>query len=170
MLFRSPSCIGASPIQDGSAKSLLYDTIPDKGVIKVKLFKDSTTYDETVLFFNHKASTAYLFGEDAIYLKGFGQLSLSSISSEGNNLAINYLPYVPDMRVGLDVRTTQGGTLNLKVSYRKNIPASIQIWLKDGYQKDSLDLAKGNYSFQVNPKDTDSFGGKRFSLVLKGGH
>jgi hypothetical protein len=143
------------------------DTIPDKAALKVKLFKDNTAYDETMVIFNHLAKTNYDFHEDAVYLVGFGQVSLASISADGRDLAINSLPYTLAMPVSLDVRTKNDGIFYLGLSYENQIPPTIAVWIKDELLKDSADLRRGNYAFTISRTDTNSFGSKRFELVLR---
>ena len=64
------------------------DTIPDHSAFKIKLVKDSTSSDETMLTFNHLGSRIYSANNDAPYLQGFGQVSLASVSRDGVDLAI----------------------------------------------------------------------------------
>ncbi|MFI5161752.1 MAG: hypothetical protein ACHQHN_10775 [Sphingobacteriales bacterium] len=142
------------------------DTIPDKAAFKIKLLKDSSIADETMVYFNHLATCKYSSGGDAPYFLGFGQVSLASVSSDGVDLAINQVPYTPGMSIGLDVRTKTDGIYLLKISYNK-MPANIQIWIKDTYKKDSVNVCSGNYSFSAAKADTNSFGKKRFRLILK---
>jgi hypothetical protein len=145
------------------------DTIPDGACLKIKLVKDSTNYDETMIRFNHTATKAYNPGEDAVYLMGFGQEHLASLSYDSTDLAINSLQYMPDMSVGLDIHARLSGVYRLQLSYRKNIPSGIQVWLKDAYRKDSLEISHYNYYFDLYQADTASFGRNRFSLVIRPG-
>jgi hypothetical protein len=144
-----------------------FDTIPDRAAFKIKLLKDSSTADETMLYFSHLAQRKYSSAVDAPYFQGFGQVSLASVSSDGVDLAINQLPYTSGMSIGLDVNAKTDGIYSLKISYNHNVPPTIQIWLKDTYRKDSINVCSGNYSFNVTKADTNSFGRKRFSLVLR---
>jgi len=142
------------------------DTIPDSAMLKIKLGADSINTDETLFIFNHKSSPRYVFNEDAPYFQGFGQVSLASISSDGKDLAINGLPYTFGTSIGLDVHTKNNGIYFLEISYQKKIPSNTQIWIKDSYLKDSVDLCTRNCTFNVSKADTNSFGSKRFKLVL----
>jgi len=143
------------------------DTIPDKSAFKIKLVKDSTNSDETMLTFNHLATCKYSSSSDAPYFTGFGQVSLATVSSDGIDLAINQMPYTPGMSIGLDVRAKTDGAYQLQISYVHNMPANIQVWLKDNYLKDSVNVCLKKYSFKVITADTSSFGKKRFKLILK---
>lgn len=146
---------------------LKFDTIPDRAEFKIKLAKDSVHCDETLVFFNHKAVRTFSPDEDAQYLMGFGQVSLSTISDDGRDLAINAVPYSEGMSIGLDVRTKADGSYFLTMSYQNRIPAGIQIFLKDAYIKDSIDVRNANYHFSIRKIDTNTFGRSRFSLILK---
>ena len=143
------------------------DTIPDKSAFKIKLFKDSTISDETMLTFSHLATRKYSSSNDAPYFAGFGQVSLASISSDGIDLAINQMPYTPGMSIGLDVRAKTDGAYQLGISYQHQMPANIQVWLKDNYMKDSVNVCLKKYNFKVITADTSSFGKNRFRLILK---
>jgi hypothetical protein len=143
------------------------DTIPDKAAIGIKLSRDSINYDETMIVFNHQASAAYNSNEDAAYFQGFGQVSLATVSADGRSLAINSLPFTHGMAVGLDVKMKNDGAFTLVLSYQKNIPSSIVIWLKDRFVRDSVNIMAGPYLFTVQKADTNSFGRNRFSLVIQ---
>jgi hypothetical protein len=143
------------------------DTIANDAMLRIKLCKDSINTDETALMFKSTASVNYVNNEDARYFPGFGQVSLSSISGDGKNLAINCLPFTAGMSIGLDVETKTDGAYLLKVSYESDVPQSVQVWIRDSYLKDSVDLCQGNYQFNVTKADSATFGKKRFSVVLK---
>jgi hypothetical protein len=143
------------------------DTIPDNAQFKIKLGKDGINTDETAFVFDHLSSINYSGNEDAPYFVGFGQVSLASISADGIDLAINSLPYRPGMSIRLDIHTKTDGPYFLKMSYESKIPANIQAWLKDNYLKDSVNVRTGSYNFNVIKVDTNTFGSKRFELILK---
>ena len=143
------------------------DTIPDKSGLKLKLYQDSTISDETFIIFNHVSSPDYVFNEDAPYLNGFGHVNIANISRDGTDLAISSLPYSTGMSIGLDIHTKSSGSFFLRISGLYKMPADKQIWLKDNLQKDSIDLRLGNYGFKVDEADINSFGKKRFVLIIK---
>ena len=120
------------------------------------------------MFIFHKTSTlAFDFNADAAYFAGYGAESLSSISSDGQDLAIYNLPYVHNMAIGLDVNVQKDGAYTFAISYERKIPANIQIWVKDNYTNNSADVSSAKYTFNVIKADTNSFGNKRFQLVIK---
>jgi hypothetical protein len=145
-----------------------YDTIPDNAGLKIQLVKDKINTDETMIVFKHLAgnSSSGIDG-DAAYFPGYGQESLASVSSDGKDLAINFLPYTRGMAVNLDVNVKTSGAYFLKLSYENKIPSTIKIWLKDTFLKDSVDVRTANYNFTIDKADPNSFGNKRFMLILK---
>jgi hypothetical protein len=156
----------AAPLKYADVAELKKDTIPDKAAFKIKLVKDATDYDETMFIFDKTSSLDYDANVDAQYFTGFGQESLSSISPDGTNLAIYRLPYRPGMAVGLDVNMQSSGAYTLAISYEKNIPANVHIWVKDNYLNNSFDVTAKNYAFSVTKADANSYGSKRFELVI----
>lgn len=143
------------------------DTIAEKAAFIVQLVKDKDNYDATMFRFSNKASVDYVNNEDAAYFAGFGEESLASLSKDGRDLAINMLPYTPGMSVGLDVGSKKDGDYSFGISYESKIPPTLQIWIKDNYLKDSVNMCAGTYKFKVVKADPNSFGSKRFEVVLK---
>ncbi len=144
-----------------------HDTIPDMAAFKIKLVKDSVNSDETMFLFNHTASLNYDVNVDASYFPGYGAESLASISKDGVDMMSYSLPYKSGMEVDLDVNAKANGSLSLQLSYQRDIPANIQILVKDTYLKDSVDVRTANYNFKVSTADANSFGNKRFKLIIK---
>lgn len=149
------------------AVTAVLDTIPDKAVLKLKLVKDSVNYDETMFIFDHTASLLFDINDDAPYMSGYGPESLASMSSDGRDLIINTLPYKQGLSIGLDVGAKADGAFALQVSYLKNIPADIQVIVRDNYLKDSLDVRTGPYQFNIVKSDAATYGTSRFSLVFR---
>jgi hypothetical protein len=71
------------------------------------------------------------------------------------------------MSIGLFLTAKSDGPYTLKLDYQKNLPASAQIWLKDAYLKDSVNVRAKNYQFNINKTDTSSYGTQRFKLVIR---
>lgn len=144
-----------------------WDTIPDKAVFRLVLAADDINTDETIVSFNKASKTGYDANEDGVYFAGYGKVSLSSTSSDGKKLAINSLPYTPGMSIGLNVNAKQDGAYSLTVNYEKSLPANVQIWVKDAYLKDSVNVRANICKFNVSKADTASFGSSRFKLVIR---
>ncbi len=162
--------VSPTPTAPKTTAPVSADTLANLSAIKLKLVQDSTNNDETMFLFKKAASSNYDPAIDAEYFAGYGQVSLASISADGTDLAINTLPYTPNKAIKLDISTKNAGTYLFKISFERTIPANVQIWLKDAYAKDSLNVRTGNYQFQVLKSDSNSYGKKRFQLVLRAVH
>src|ERR1700712_731803 len=148
-------------------KAIQRDTIPDGGSFKVRIQKDSLSADETMVIFNHSASTMYINTQDAVYFPGYGIANIASLTSDGMPCAIQKLPYIKENPIGLSVRIKNDGIYILNLSYLNMVPPTIHVWLKDKYTQDSLDMRVGNYAFQVIKSDTNTYGTGRFKIVLR---
>jgi hypothetical protein len=138
--------------------------------LKLKLVKDSLNYDDIILGFRSTAKAAYDESEDATDLGGNGALeSLSSLSQDGFNLSINYQPLVKKTpEIPLLVDAVSSGSYKLSLTELQNIPALYQIWLKDAYKNDSVEVrVNPDYAFTMDKGIAATFGSKRFKLVLK---
>ena len=170
------SCVGKTDIAPepiklpppaGKSSVVKLDTIPDGAILKVRLQMDSTQIDETLLKFDHDAGIDYSNSRDAVYFQGFGVASLSSVSDDGVPCAIQTLPYLSGNPIRLKVGVKKDGIYLLKISYANNIPQDKNIWLKDAYKQDSLNLRLWNYRFNVFKTDTNTFGARRFTIVIR---
>jgi len=137
--------------------------------LRVNLAADSINKDETVIRFDNSSRTKYDINEDAQYLPGSGEVSLSSMTADSVPVAINDIPFPkPAQNIKLNVNTTIDGQFSLNMIDLKSIPVLFQVWLKDAYRNDSLDFRHNStYLFDVLHSDTNSFGSNRFSLVIR---
>jgi len=137
--------------------------------LRLQLAEDSVHTDDIYIGFNPDAKTQYVFNEDAAYKKGNGTVSLASISSDNEALAINKQPFPKQSAViGLEVNTQADGIYSLSMTEIKEIPELFDIWLMDAFKSDSLDMRhNATYTFNVLKSDTNTFGSKRFSLVIR---
>ncbi len=140
-----------------------------KGYLRLQLTKDAINSDNILIAFDPSASTAYVAGEDAPTLQGFGVVSLSSLSSDGVPLAINSTALTNrGLKVGLKIYARNDGIYSLDMKNIKNIPDMYDIWLIDNYRQDSLQYRTySKYNFNVITADTASFGSHRFKLVIR---
>ncbi len=124
--------------------------------------------DETIVAFNNQSKSAFVSSEDARYKVGTGKVSLSSLSSDNIQIAINQMPLaVKGDTIKLQVGATASGTYTLKMNKLIGIPQFYAIWLKDAITKDSVNMRTiPNYSFTVNTGDTTTFGANRFKLLI----
>ncbi len=144
----------------------LADTIADGASFKIRLWTDVTTYDETAFIFRHGANVNYVLNEDALYMPGMGDVSLASISTDGQLLAINTLPYHYHQKVHLDIETKTATAATLGMRSPVKIPSNLHVWLRDKFLGDSTDLTVANHNFNITA-DPNSFGNKRFVLLFK---
>ncbi|MGZ3879241.1 MAG: beta strand repeat-containing protein, partial [Mucilaginibacter sp.] len=137
--------------------------------LRLQLAKDSVNTDDMIIRFNESASRAYSPEVDALYKEGYGQVSLSSFSSDQMPLAISVQPLPKTSEtIALNVNTSADGNYQLNMKNITGIPQLYDIWLMDAYKKDSLDMRHNNtYSFDVIKSDTNTYGSKRFSLVIR---
>jgi hypothetical protein len=125
--------------------------------------------DETLILFKNGAKSDYIPEEDVKYFQGAGQVRLFSYSSNGFALVFNRQPF-PDKtsNIKLNVFTRSDGRYQLKMSEIAGVPKLYGIWLVDNLLKDSIDLRNNpSYSFNVSKADTNSFGGRRFKVIIK---
>lgn len=141
---------------------------PAKPLLRLQLAKDAISKDETIIILNSKAHTAYVQNEDAVYLKGIGAVNLSNMSSDRLPLAISQVPLPQNKQtIPLNITVNAAGPYTLNLTEIKNLPDIYDVWLMDGYTKDSLDIKHNpTYSFAVSA-DTASTGTNRFKLVIR---
>lgn len=146
------------------------DTIVNiTGFIKLELKKDTINQDNIVIYFTPKASTNFAPAEDAPLFSGFGNQSLSSISSDGIPLSVNELPLKQHGdRIRLDATAKTSGLYKLSLLQRDSIPRRYHIWLMDQLKKDSLDLSVHcSYNFDIVTTDTATYGKNRFAVKVR---
>ena len=138
--------------------------------LKLRLAKDSVNTDETVVRFNSQGNVNYVEGLDAPYKGGYGTVSLSGISKDNIDLAIDVIPLPHQQKetIGLNVIAKANGTYTLSLSDLVSVPQLYDVWLIDRYKKDSLDMRQyKTYAFDLKTSDTSSFGANRFALVIR---
>jgi trimeric autotransporter adhesin len=143
-------------------------TINTIQTMRLKMALDTINSDETIIAFNNQSKTTFVPAEDARYKVGSGKVSLSSLSSDNVQIAINQMPLaLKGDTIKLQVGATASGTYTLKMGAIKGIPAIYAIRLKDAFTKDSVNMrTTPNYSFTVNIGDTTTFGANRFKLLI----
>jgi len=139
------------------------------GSVRLQLAKDTINTDNILITFDPKAQTAYVPGEDAPTLQGFGVVSLSTLSSDNIPLSIYTTPLTPKgLNIGLRVNAQSDGIYSLSLMALKSVPEKYDLWLIDHYQKDSLEIRYNHtYAFNIFKADSGSFGSKRFKLVIR---
>ncbi|WP_207426726.1 T9SS type A sorting domain-containing protein [Pedobacter sp. SYSU D00535] len=130
------------------------------------LTKDEFTSDETLIVFREGTSTAS--DQEDVGYQGEASVTLMSLSEDKKYLAINYMPTASAEReVALYATAAESGTYSFSLSARSPFP-SAEVFLKDRYLNKIVNLyADSAYSFQIDRNNTASFGGERFSLLIK---
>jgi hypothetical protein len=156
-------------LQNTNVKSALNQASQLK-YLHLKLQKDTSSVDGMIVVFNSNAKSQFDKREDALYKPGNGSASLSCMSSDNIALAINSqsFPKLQASVIPLTVNAVTDGLYKLNMIAIKNVPALYDVWLKDAYKKDSLDIKHNpTYSFNIYKSDATSFGANRFSLVIR---
>lgn len=135
----------------------------------MKLEQDSVLNDYCGIYFRNDW-TANFDQDDAIDLDGASpKVYMSSFSADGVRTAINRYPdYTQRMPIKLYVSAVTGGDYKLKIEDIRNIDPSFDIWLKDHFLMDSVNIRETkSYAFTINKNVTATFGGERFELFAK---
>lgn len=135
----------------------------------MKMERDSVVDDYCGIYFNSNASINY-DEDDAQDLDGASaQVYMSSFTADGVRTAINHMPdYRKGAEVKLFVNATANGLYKLKIENIRNIDQMYDIWLKDNFKHDSLNMRLyDTYNFNVAKSDTLTFGANRFKLVIR---
>jgi len=140
-------------------------------LLRFKLSKDSINTDEIVIRLSNSASSKFSINEDAEDIGGINALvSLSAFSSDSVALAINYMPFPGPQQevIPLLVDATSSGIYQLANTQLNNLPSLYDIWLKDSFTSDSLNLRlNSSYQFNIDKSNPATFGSKRFSVVIR---
>ncbi len=135
--------------------------------IRAKLAKsDAENSDETLIALKN-GELATVAGYDVTRLGGEA-VFLSSLSAEGKQMAINYMPNiaaVPSVKLGVTVDNS--GDYELRVT-PDGLPVGYEIKLKDHYLNTVTPIDTENmvYLFSVEKSDKASFGINRFEIML----
>ena len=146
-------------------------TTPVFQYARIQIFKDSLNNEDALIFFDKNSKTIYDEVEDAEYLKGNSTVNISTRSSDNIDLAINTTPYPTaktTLTIPLNVNITTTDTYQLKLTELKDVPQLYEIWLKDSFTQDSIDIRNNQlYTFNANATNSATFGRNRFSLVIR---
>jgi hypothetical protein len=139
-------------------------------MLNFKLSKDSINTDDVVVAFNNRTGNSFTPTDDAEDLNGNGALvSLSIISSDNITASIKQviLPTVDRQVINLSADATTSGRYELKLNRIERMPAVYDIWLKDAFINDSLDIKNNNaYVFNIDKSNTATYGRERFKIVI----
>ncbi|RYU90744.1 T9SS type A sorting domain-containing protein [Mucilaginibacter terrigena] len=147
------------------------NAVQDVRFLRLRLALDNLNNDNIVILFKDGTDDKYVENEDGLDLGGSGALeSLSARSSDDVALAVNslQLPKTTAKIIPLSVDAFKSGVYSLSLNELKNLPKIYQVWLKDKFKKDSLDLrANTTYKFNIDKTNAASFGKDRFELIIR---
>ena len=137
--------------------------------LRLQMAIDSINSDDMLIQFIDNAKVLFDPMEDALYRSGTGKVSISSLSADNMQLAINGQPFVTNgQTIPVNVNATASGTYSLSLTEIKGVPQLFDVWLVDKLQKDSVNLRTTKaYSFAINKTDTTTFGSRRFALSIR---
>jgi hypothetical protein len=139
-------------------------------IISLKMIKDSANYDVTHLRFLDTYKKGYDEMEDAEDFNGPNQIVLfGAMTGDEHLVAIASQPLEKQRTsVFLSVDGTVSGLYTLQKIDLSGIPPVYEVWLMDHFKKDSLDLrANDTYNFNLDKANPETFGNKRFELVIR---
>ncbi|TWR27374.1 DUF2341 domain-containing protein [Mucilaginibacter pallidiroseus] len=138
--------------------------------LRLELSKDSLNREDALIFFKSTSKDVYVNNEDAQYLRGNNTLTMSTLSSDKKDVAINSIPYPKTNTTVIPVNSniSVSGLYQINLTEAKNIPDLYEVYLIDAFKKDSLDILRNKtYNFNAVAGDSTTFGNKRFKLVIR---
>ncbi|WP_207532644.1 T9SS type A sorting domain-containing protein [Desertivirga arenae] len=123
---------------------------------------DDVSEDEATLAITPGAS--FTGEDDAAYMLG-STVSLASLSSDGKNQAINFMPPpLENTTVKLFVSATE--SKSAVISF-KSLPQSLSVKLKDNYLDKTVSAeTPGGYTFTIDKDVAATYGNSRFELIV----
>ncbi|UOE46910.1 LamG domain-containing protein [Mucilaginibacter sp. SMC90] len=139
--------------------------------LRFRLIKDTLNVDAVVIALDKDISPLFQIEKDAEDLGGSGALvSLSVFSADSVKATIHRRPFPHKQQevIPLFADATASGPYQLKLSDLTDLPDIYEVWLKDSFTKDSLDIKNNRlYNFTIDKGNAATFGKDRFSIVLR---
>ncbi|MBS1503812.1 MAG: T9SS type A sorting domain-containing protein [Bacteroidetes bacterium] len=148
-------------------RALAANTAGTQQTLRLQMALDTVNTDDILIVFDNNAKPGYAFAEDALYKTGSGKVNLSSLSADNRLLSINKMPLQNGVNIPLKVGSNAYSTYTLNLMDAKGIPQVYDIWLKDAFTGDSVNMrTTASYTFSITT-DTGSYGAKRFSIAMR---
>ncbi|MDQ8003605.1 MAG: hypothetical protein REI64_02330 [Pedobacter sp.] len=151
----------------GSAFSISSSLIEEEPVqIRVKLQRDGFENQDETLVLLQKNELASFSGYD-VERTGGEAVFLSSLSSEGKKMAINYMPHISTLSiVNLDVNMSNNGNYKMTVDLA-DIPLGYELKLRDKFLNTFTDLSPDGtiYNLTVDRAQAATMG-DRFEILI----
>lgn len=161
----NPFKLGASTYSGSTVTSGVLVEQPSK--IRVKLLREGTENSDETLVVLKSDELATVSGNDVTKMNG-EVVSLSSLSQEGKQMAINYMPHVSMVsNVKLSVGADNSGAYKLSCT-SEDIPLGYEAKLMDKYLNTitNLDAENTEYQFSIDKNVAASYGNSRFEILL----
>ena len=143
-----------------------FTTVPTF-TISAKLKKTNTDHTDEALMVLRAGELAIATASDVPRLGGEA-VFLSSLTADGKQMAINYLPTVeltPTVKLGVNVQET--GNYELLIS-PSGLPVGYEVKLKDHFLNtlSTIDASATNYTFSIDKNDKASADFNRFEIMF----
>jgi hypothetical protein len=155
----------------GQPATLLLGTpvVNQAGNIKLQMVQDSANYDMAELRFMDSYSPNYIDTEDADDLSGLSQaVFFGAMTADGHEVAIASQPLQPrQTSVFLSVNDNSSGTFKINALSITGIPNKYDVWLKDHFTGDSVNLGKvSTYTFTIDKANAATYGNSRLEVLI----
>ncbi len=134
-------------------------------LLRLKMQNAKNTEEAVVVFKAGKSSEA--LNDDALFMGGTS-ISLSTLSSDNQKLAINLMPDIAEVsELKLSVSAASDDAVKLTFT-DLSMADNFDVFLVDKYLNDTIPLqTSSEYDFAINKKDTSTFGNNRLKLLFK---
>jgi len=136
--------------------------------IQFEMIRDSVNADYAYIRFYNTANPKYNIADDIDDVNGTGQnVFFGSMTADSVEVALNAMPLKKLTSFFLSVNATTQGAFSIKRTDLVNIPSVYDVFLKDHYTNDSVDMRQhDSYAFNITT-DPKSFGNSRFEVILR---
>jgi len=157
--------LGAS--SGNSVLSTSNNILEQPSIIRVKLLRDGTENNDETLVILKSNELATVSGDDVTKMNG-ESVFLSSLSQEGKQMAINYMPQASMVsNIKLNVSADNSGAYRLLCT-SEDIPLGYEAKLKDKFLNTitNLNTENAEYLFSIDKTIAASYGSERFEILL----
>lgn len=161
----SPDLIATEAVKVAGTSTTFFRERSVQDLVRVTLVQNEKR-DETVIHFREDANHGF-DKVDAWKLKNSAVFNISSLTEQGEDLAINSLPYIGCSKtITLNMTNVTTGNYRLEFSELESFSNASAIMLTDKFTGTSLDVkSDSSYNFSITT-DTVSSAPDRFKLVF----
>jgi len=139
--------------------------VDKKSLVRVLLTDEKLSEETVIAFETGKQATFSTQDGDACYF-GNGALSLSSLTEEGDNATINFMPQIDSVKsVRLNINSSRPVSPVLRFTEVSNLENST-LWLRDKLLNKNTLITKGTeYRFSIDKSNPATYGPNRFVIL-----